>query len=91
MQNRLHQLWIPGFLTLILSTAFLMTLQKHGYQPRIVSWNGPDTILLYVPWLLSLPLFGGWELICHSALVHPGAESYSRVFSPYFHSRPSCS
>jgi hypothetical protein len=36
-----------------------MMLQKHGYQPRIVSWNGPDTILLYVPWLLSLPLFGG--------------------------------
>ncbi len=59
MQNRLHQLWIPGFLTLTLSTIFLMTLQKHGYQPRIVSWNGPDTILLYVPWLLSLPLFGG--------------------------------
>jgi hypothetical protein len=59
MQNRLHQLWIPGFLTLTLSTVFLMTLQKHGYQPRIVSWNGPDTILLYVPWLLSLPLFGG--------------------------------
>src|SRR5713226_5495490 len=58
MQNRLHQLWIPGFLTLTLSTIFLMTLQKHGYQPRIVSWNGPDTILLYVPWLLSLPLFG---------------------------------
>ncbi len=59
MKNRLHQLWIPGFLTLTLSTVFLMTLQKHGYQPRIVSWNGPDTILLYVPWLLSLPLFGG--------------------------------
>ena len=59
MQNRLHQLWIPGFLTLTLSTVFLMTLLKHGYQPRIVSWNGPDTILLYVPWLLSLPLFGG--------------------------------
>jgi hypothetical protein len=59
MQNRLHQLWIPGFLTLTLSTVFLMMLQKHGYQPRIVSWNGPDTILLYVPWLLSLPLFGG--------------------------------
>ncbi|PYT57248.1 MAG: hypothetical protein DMG35_20565, partial [Acidobacteria bacterium] len=58
MQNRLHQLWIPGFLTLTLSTIFLMTLQIHGYQPRIVSWNGPDTILLYVPWLLSLPLFG---------------------------------
>jgi hypothetical protein len=59
MQKRLRQLWIPGFLMLALSTVFLMTLQKLGYQPRIVSWNGPDTILLYVPWLLSLPLFGG--------------------------------
>jgi hypothetical protein len=59
MQKRLRQLWIPGFLTLTLSTVFLMTLQKRGYQPRIVSWHGPDTILLYVPWLLSLPLFGG--------------------------------
>ena len=59
MKNRLHQLWIPGFQTLTLSTVFLMTLLKHGYQPRIVSWNGPDTVLLYVPWLLSLPLFGG--------------------------------
>ncbi len=59
MQKRMHQLWIPGFLTLTLSMVFLVTLQKHGYQPRIVSWNGPDTILLYVPWLLALPLFGG--------------------------------
>jgi hypothetical protein len=59
MQKRMHQLWIPGFLTLTLSMVFLVTLQKHGYQPRIVSWNGRDTILLYVPWLLSLPLFGG--------------------------------
>ncbi len=59
MKNRLHQIWIPGFLMLTLSTVFLMTLLIHGYQPRIVSWNGPDTILLYVPWLVSLPLFGG--------------------------------
>jgi hypothetical protein len=59
MKKRMQQLWIPGFLTLTLSMVFLVTLQKHGYQPRIVSWNGPDTILLYVPWLLSLPLFGG--------------------------------
>jgi len=58
MQKRLHQLWIPGFLTLTLSTIFLMTLQKYGFQPRIVSWSGPGTILFYVPWLLSLPVFG---------------------------------
>jgi hypothetical protein len=24
----------------------------------MVSWNGPDTILFYVPWLMTLPLFG---------------------------------
>ena len=58
MQKRLHQLWIPGFLTFTLSTLFLMTLQRLGFQPRIVSWSGPGTILFYGPWLLSLVVFG---------------------------------
>ena len=58
MKKRLHQLWIPGFLTLILSTLLLMTLQEaFGVQPRIVA-NGPSAILFYVPWLVSLPFFG---------------------------------
>lgn len=57
MQKRLHQLWIPGFLTLALSMIFLMALQRLGFQPRIVG-SGPGTILFYVPWLLSLPVFG---------------------------------
>src|SRR3989454_11421526 len=58
MQNRLHQLWIPGFLTLTLSTIFLMILQRLGFQPPSVSWSGPGTILFYGPWLLSLIVFG---------------------------------
>src|SRR6266849_2231876 len=58
MKKRLHQLWIPGFLTLTLSTIFLMTRQRLGFQPHIVSWSGPGTILFYAPWLLSLPVFG---------------------------------
>jgi hypothetical protein len=57
MQKRLHQLWIPGFLTLTLSMVFLVTIHKHGFQPRMVSWRDSD-ILFYVPWLLSLPFFG---------------------------------
>ena len=57
MEKRIRQLWIPGFFALILSMLFLMTLQKLGFQPRLV-WSGPNTILLYVPWLLSLPFFG---------------------------------
>jgi len=57
MQKRVHQLWIPGFLTLILSMIFLITLQELGFQPRIVG-SGPNTILFYAPWLASLPFFG---------------------------------
>lgn len=57
MQKRIHQLWVPGFLTLILTTILLMTLQKLGFRPRIV-WSGPSAILFYVPWLASLPFFG---------------------------------
>ena len=58
MQNRVRQLWFPGILTLTLSTGLLPTLLQLGLEPRIVSWSGPDTILFYVPWLLTLPLFG---------------------------------
>jgi len=57
MKIRLHQLWIPGFLTLTLSMIFLITLQKLGFQPRIVG-SGPNMILFYAPWLASLPFFG---------------------------------
>src|SRR5229473_2801613 len=45
MKKRLHQLWIPGFLTFILSTVFLMTLQKQDFQPRMASWSGPGNVL----------------------------------------------
>ena len=58
MQKRLKQLWIPGFLTLILSTLLLMALQEaFGVKPRIIA-SGPSAILFYVPWLVSLPFFG---------------------------------
>ena len=58
MKKRVQQLWFPGFLTLILSTLFLMTVQEaFGVKPRIIA-NGPSAILFYVPWLVSLPFFG---------------------------------
>ncbi len=58
MPNRVRQVWFPGFLTLTFSSFLLMVLQKNGLQPRIVTWEGVDTILVYVPWLLMLPLLG---------------------------------
>jgi len=57
MTKRLHQLWIPGFLTMGLSIVFLVTLQKLGFNARIVSWRDSD-IFFYAPWLVSLPFLG---------------------------------
>ena len=57
MQKRLQQLWIPGFLTMILSTFSLMAAQTGGFRPPILS-GGPKPILVYVPWLVTLPFFG---------------------------------
>lgn len=57
MKKRLHQLWIPGFLTMGLSIVFLVTLQKLGFNARIVSWRDSD-IFFYAPWLVSLPFLG---------------------------------
>ena len=57
MKKRVQQLWIPGFITLILSVVFQMMLQKLGFRVRIVG-NGPNAILFYVPWLAALPFIG---------------------------------
>jgi hypothetical protein len=57
MQKRLHQLWIPGFLTMALSIVFLVTLQKLGFNARMVSWRDSD-IFFDAPWLVSLPFLG---------------------------------
>lgn len=58
MKERLHRLWIPGFLTFLLFTLSLMTFQRSGFAPHIVSWSGPGTVFFYVPWLASLPFVG---------------------------------
>jgi len=57
MLKRVHQLWIPGFLTMALSIVFLVTLRKLGFNPRMVSWRDSD-IFFYAPWLVSLSFLG---------------------------------
>jgi hypothetical protein len=57
MKKRLWQLWVPGFLTLILSMIFLTVLYRLGLRGRLL-WSGPNAILLYTPWLAGLPFFG---------------------------------
>jgi hypothetical protein len=57
MKKRVWQLWVPGFVTLILSMLFLTALYRLGLRARLV-WSGPNAILLYTPWLAGLPFFG---------------------------------
>jgi hypothetical protein len=58
MNTRLRQLWAPGLLAMAVSTALLFGFLKFGFHPRIVYWNGPKNILVYGPWLVSLPILG---------------------------------
>ncbi len=55
MENRVRQLWIPGIVTLLGSAVFFGVLEYMGVHP-VVLW--PSAILLCVPWLVGLPVFG---------------------------------
>jgi hypothetical protein len=57
MQKRVRQLWVPGFLSLILCLLFQAALLRLGLQPRIV-WSGSNSPILYLPWLAALPFIG---------------------------------
>lgn len=62
MTDRVKQLWLPGFLTLLLSMVFLMVIQFIGPRPLVVDPHGwrmmAPMAVIYVPWLLSLLLIG---------------------------------
>jgi hypothetical protein len=76
MRKRTYQIWIPGLLTFALSTIFLIMLQRHEFQPRIVSWRGP-----YAPWLLSLPCLGA--LAAHLS-SRAGGSRYTVLLASIF-------
>jgi hypothetical protein len=62
MSNRLKQLWLPGLLTLFAAMSLLLLIQFLPHNPRIVDrsdwYRVPPVLVIYVPWLLSLPLIG---------------------------------
>lgn len=55
MEDRVSQLWVPGIVTLLGSAVFFAVLEYMGVHPVVLR---PSAILLYVPWLLGLPVFG---------------------------------
>lgn len=91
MTNRVRQLWVPGFLTLLLSMVLLMVIQLMGPQPLIVSAGGRRMIapvaVIYVPWLLSLlPIGALGAYLARRAGASQRAMFLSTVFPvlPYF-------
>jgi len=58
MQNRVSQIWIPGLVTLFSAYVSLALMQFAGLRVMISHPGEPRGIVLYLPWMLSLPLIG---------------------------------
>lgn len=58
MQNRVAQLWIPGLVTLFSAYVLLAVMQFAGLRAMVSHPGEPRGIVLYLPWLLSLPVIG---------------------------------
>jgi hypothetical protein len=65
MTNRVKQFWLPSLLTFLLEVGLLALIQIFGPKPWMVGWNSRSrwtfvapAVMVYLPWLLSLPLIG---------------------------------
>ncbi len=58
MNARTKNLWLPGLVMLFLSSVLLMFITRFGPFPKMVWLDPRQPLLLYVPWLISLPVFG---------------------------------
>jgi hypothetical protein len=57
MNDRTRSLWLPALANVIAAPGLLMILQKLALQPRVL-WIGDMAMVLYLPWLIALPVFG---------------------------------
>lgn len=57
MNSRIATLWLPALINLAAAMSFLTMVRQFGIRPNVV-WVGQIPMLLYVPWLAVLPLFG---------------------------------
>src|SRR6266513_3147580 len=78
MNDRVKQLWIPGFVTFLLSMRLLALNEIFGPKPFALLKVGQlPMVLFYSPWLLSLPLVGALG----AYLSHRAVGSQRAIFS----------
>jgi hypothetical protein len=57
MNTRTRTFWVPALVSLTAAMAFLTISTVCGLEPRVTA-RGWATYVVYIPWLLSLPLCG---------------------------------
>ncbi len=58
MNTRTRQILLPGMMSLVLSVVWQTMVSTSGiYHPTVILL-GPHALVLYLPWLLALPLIG---------------------------------
>jgi hypothetical protein len=58
IMDRVRQIWVPSLVTLLASFGSMAVLIGAGVQPIVSHPGEPRGIILYLPWLLALPLIG---------------------------------
>lgn len=58
MNTRVTRFWLPGLITLTLSSVVLAANQIFGPRPTVLHAAKLPLIMLFIPWLLCLPLVG---------------------------------
>ena len=78
MSDRVRQIWLPGFVTLVLSTCLLTLNEIFGPKPWVLMKVGQlPMVKVSIPWLLSLPLVGALG----AYLSHRAGGSRRAIFS----------
>jgi hypothetical protein len=58
IMDRVRQIWVPSLVTLLASFGLMAVLIRAGIQPIVSHAGEPRGVILYLPWLLVLPLIG---------------------------------
>jgi hypothetical protein len=87
MTNRVKQFWLPSLLTLLLAMGLLALIQIFGPNPWTVARHSGWSLVapvavVYIPWLLSLPLIGAMGAYLSNRAGGSQRAVYSSIVFP---------